>query len=113
VKSVKPRPIFGAVILAELLLLGSVAIIAPVVSGFALGSVDFVPADAVVDEDFGGCRTGLVLAGGVGGLSFGRLVRKAPRTFSSSCWPGRANANPPRANTKAQDIILNFISNLS
>jgi len=95
------------------LFLGSVTIIAPLVPVFALGFVDFGPADAVVDEGFGGCRTGLVLSGGVDGLSFGRLVRKAPRTFSSSCWPGRANANPPRANSNAQDMILNFISNLS
>jgi hypothetical protein len=52
---------------------------------FELEGVDFGPVDAVVDAGLGRRLTGFAFGEDWAGFSFGRLVKNAPRTFSSSC----------------------------
>jgi len=76
-------------------------------------SVDFVTAGADVDVDLGRFRGGLEPVLEPAGFSFGREVRNAPRTSSSSCGGGTATAITAQIRTKPKRIALNRIYGIS
>jgi len=85
---------------------GAVVVPVPlVVPGF-----EFELEEELVPAGFERRLTGLLLVDVWAGFSLGRLVRNAPRTFSSSCGSGVwAIAKPKRPSTAIQSIIFNFI----
>jgi hypothetical protein len=113
VKRVIPNPIFCGAILLEFVFFVSARVIAPVVpvlAEFMFDGFDLGPVDEVVEEVLGRRRLGRAVDDGAAGFSFVRLVRNAPRTFSSSCWSGDwAKANTVSVNTNALERIFHFI----